>query len=305
MCEHGRSSASALLPYYTKRIRKMATFTNQATLIYNGQSTSSNVTTGELLTGLSITKTAITDTYGTDGRVVYIVTVTNAGCAVSGATLTDDLGGYAVGTNTVYPLTYTPGSLMYYQNGVLATGAVAAGGPPLVITGIDVPAGGNVQLIYVATTNEYAPSALGSTIINTVELMSDGMCEPLTDTATVTAAADVALTIAKAICPAVVSEDGTLTYTFIIQNAGNTEVPATDDLIVTDTFNPILNPITVTLNGTALTEGADYAYNETTGAFATLPGVITVPAATYTQNPFTGVYSAIPGVSVLTVTGTV
>ena len=47
----------------------MATFTNQATLIYNGQSTSSNVTTGELLTGLTLTKTAITDTYRADGRV--------------------------------------------------------------------------------------------------------------------------------------------------------------------------------------------------------------------------------------------
>ena len=46
----------------------MAIFTNQATLIYNGQSTSSNVTTGEILTGLTLTKTAITDTYGRDDR---------------------------------------------------------------------------------------------------------------------------------------------------------------------------------------------------------------------------------------------
>ena len=37
----------------------MAIFTNQATLIYNGQSTSSNVTTGEILNGISLTKTAI------------------------------------------------------------------------------------------------------------------------------------------------------------------------------------------------------------------------------------------------------
>ncbi len=283
----------------------MAIFTNQATLIYNGQSTSSNVTTGEILTGLSLTKTAITDTYGKDGRVVYIVTVANAGGAVTGATLTDDLGGYAVGANTVYPLTYTAGSLIYYQNGAPATGAVAAGGPPLVITGIDIPAGGNVQLIYEATTNEYTPNALGASVINTAELTGGGINEPLTDTATVDAAADVALTIAKAVCPAVVNDDGTLTYTFIIQNAGNTEVPATDDLVVTDTFNPILNPITVTLNGTVLAEGTEYTYDETTGVFATLPGVISVPAATYVQDPVSGVYSATPGVSVLTVTGTV
>lgn len=293
------------LPYYTKRINKMATFTNQATLIFNGQSTSSNVTTGEVITGLTLTKTAVTDTYGIDGKVVYIVTVTNAGAAVSGAILTDDLGGYTVGASTVYPLTYTVGSLLYYKNGVLSAGAVAAGGPPLVITGIDIPAGGNVQLIYEATTNEYTPNALGSTIVNTADMTGEGIQEPLTDTATVNAASDVALTIAKAVCPAVVNDDGTLTYTFIIQNAGNTAVVATDNVVVTDTFNPILNPITVTLDGAPLTEDVDYTYDETTGAFATIPGVITVPTATYTQDPTTGVYSTTPGVAVLTVTGTV
>ena len=283
----------------------MAIFTNQATLIFNGQSTSSNVTTGEILTGLTLTKTAITDTYARDGRVSYIVTISNAGGAVTDAILTDTLGAYPVGATTVYPLTFVDGSLLYYQNGALATGATAAGGPPLVISGIDIPAGGNVQLIYEAATNEYTPFALGSTVVNTATLSGGGIAEPLTDTETVGARDDVALTIAKAICPAVVSDDGTLTYTFIIQNAGNTAVIATDNLVVQDTFNPILNPITVTLDGTALTEVTDYTYNAATGEFATLPGVITVPAATYTQDPTTGVFSVTPGVAVLTVTGTV
>ena len=283
----------------------MAIFTNQATLIFNGQSTSSNVTTGEILTGLTLTKTAITDTYARDGRVSYIVTISNAGGAVTDAILTDTLGAYPVGATTVYPLTFVDGSLLYYQNGALATGATAAGGPPLVISGIDIPAGGNVQLIYEAATNEYTPFALGSTVVNTATLSGGGIAEPLTDTETVGVRDDVALTIAKAICPAVVSDDGTLTYTFIIQNAGNTAVIATDNLVVQDTFNPILNPITVTLDGTALTEVTDYTYTAATGEFATLPGVITVPAATYTQDPTTGVFSVTPGVAVLTVTGTV
>lgn len=283
----------------------MATFTNQATLIYNGQSTSSNVTTGELLTGLTLTKTAITDTYRADGRVGYIVTIANAGGAVTGATLTDDLGAYTVGTATVYPLTYVDGSLLYYQNGAAAVGAVGAGGPPLVITGIDIPAGGNVQLIYEAATNEFTPNAQGSTIVNTAALTGGGIAEPVSDTATVNAREDVALTIAKAICPTVVNDDGTLTYTFIIQNAGNTPVLATDNLVVQDTFNPILNPITVTLDGNALAEGTDYTYDATTGEFATTEGTVTVPAAAYVQNPTTGVYSLTPGVAVITVTGTV
>lgn len=283
----------------------MAIFTNQATLIFNGQSTSSNVTTGEILTGLTLTKTATSDAYGKDGTVSYVVTVSNAGGAINGAVLTDDLGGYTVGDNTVYPLTYVDGSLLFYSNGVLTTGPVAAGGPPLVITGIDIPAGGNVQLIYTANTNEYTPEAVGSTIVNTATITGGGILEPPSDTATVTAKDDVSLTIAKAVCPAVVNDDGTLTYTFIIQNTGNTAVIATDDLVVRDTFNPILNPITVTFNGDVWTETVEYTYDETTGEFATLPGNITVPAATYTQDPVTGVYSMTPGVSIVTVTGTV
>jgi hypothetical protein len=283
----------------------MATFTNQATLIFNGQSTSSNVTTGELLTGLTLTKTAITDAYGRDGRISYVVTISNVGAAVTDATLTDDLGAYTVGATTVYPLTYAENSLLYFRNGAPATGVAAAGGPPLVITGIDIPAGGNVQLIYEAVTNEYTPYVLGSEVLNTATLAGCGIAEPIIDTATVPAAGDVSLTIAKAICPAVVNDDGTLTYTFIIQNTGNTAVLATDNLIVQDTFNPILNPITVTLDGNPLTVTADYTYDATTGDFATLPGVITVPAATYTQDPTTGVYAMTPGVATLTVTGTV
>ena len=258
-----------------------------------------------MLTGLTLTKTAITDAYGRDGRISYVVTISNAGAAVTDATLTDDLGAYTVGVTTVYPLTYAENSLLYFRNGAPATGVAAAGGPPLVITGIDIPAGGNVQLIYEAVTNEYTPYVLGSEVLNTATLAGCGIAEPITDTATVPAAGDVSLTIAKAICPAVVNDDGTLTYTFIIQNTGNTAVLATDNLIVQDTFNPILNPITVTLDGNPLTVTADYTYDATTGDFATLPGVITVPAATYTQDPTTGVYAMTPGVATLTVTGTV
>ena len=283
----------------------MATFTNQATLIYNGQSTVSNVTTGEITSGLTLTKTAISQDYGRDDHVSYIVTIANNGGAITGATLTDDLGAYPVGATTVTPLSYVVGSLLFYQNGVLTAGPTAAGGPPLVISGINIPAGGNVQIIYEAATNEYTPLAAGSEILNTVALTGVGIGEPVEDTATVTARNEVSLTIAKAICPAVVNDDGTLTYTFIIQNTGNTEVVATDGVIVQDTFNPILNPITVTYNGTTWTEGVEYTYDETTGDFATVAGNITVPAATYTQDPTTGVYSVDPGVAVITVTGTV
>ena len=80
---------------------------------------------------------------------------------------------------------------------------------------------------------------------------------------------------------------------------------ATDNVALSDLFDPILSGITVSLDGTTWTEGVQYTYNEATGQFNTIPGQITVPAATYTQDPITGVWSATPGSVVLTVTGTI
>ena len=96
-----------------------------------------------------------------------------------------------------------------------------------------------------------------------------------------------------------------LPYTFVIQNSGNTPVVATDDVIVTDTFNPILSAISVSYNGDAWTEGVNYTYSEITGDFSTLPGQITVPAATYVQDEISGIITVTPGVTVITVSGTV
>ena len=86
----------------------MATFTNQATLTYNGQTTTSNVTVGELTETLTAAKTAVVPTYGTDGRVTYILSLVNSGTApLTGLTITDDLGGYTFNGATVYPLAYS------------------------------------------------------------------------------------------------------------------------------------------------------------------------------------------------------
>ncbi|MBR4139864.1 MAG: hypothetical protein IKT88_07890, partial [Lachnospiraceae bacterium] len=102
-----------------------------------------------------------------------------------------------------------------------------------------------------------------------------------------------------------VTENGRLTYTFVIENIGNTAAVATDNVAITDTFNPILTGLTVTYDGAVWTEGVNYTYSEVTGEFATIPGQITVPAATYTQDSVTGEWIVEPGVGVLTVTGTV
>ena len=131
-----------------------------------------------------------------------------------------------------------------------------------------------------------------------------GSCADVEATATITVRAEADLTITKSLCPGTVTCGGTLTYTFVIQNTGNTPVVATDDAIITDTFDPALSDITVTLNGVVLTAGTDYTYDEATGAFATLPGRITVPAATFTQGT-DGAYTQTPGLATLIVTGTI
>lgn len=283
----------------------MAIFRNQATLIFNGRETSSNVTVGELQSGLTLTKTAVTTGYGMGDRIVYVVNIANSGAAVSGATLTDDLGSYTAGDLTLTPLDYVDGSLLYYVNGAPAVSPEASPGAPLVISGIDIPQGANVQLIYEVQTNEFAPMESGAEITNTATLNGGGIAEALSDSATVAARDDVSLTIAKALCPPVVNDNDPLTYTFIIQNSGNTEIEATDGVTVRDTFTPILTDIEVRFNGTLWTEGVEYEYDEATGLFTTNSGSITVPAASYAQSTETGAYSMTPGVSVITVSGTV
>ena len=283
----------------------MALFTNQATLSYNNTVTTSNVTTGELLEVLSITKTAASDTYALQDTVTYVVSITNTGTApFTGLTVTDNLGGYTFDAGTVYPLTYVDGSVLYYINGALQAAPTVVPGAPLVFSGISVPAGGNALLVYEATANQYAPPTAGSNITNEATVSGGGLATPVSDTATVSAESGPQLTISKSLSPLTVSENGQLTYTFVIQNTGNTAAVATDNAAITDTFNPALSGITVTFNGAVWAEGTDYTYDETTGLFATVPGQITVPAATYTKNS-SGVWVVTPGTSTLTVTGTV
>lgn len=86
----------------------MATFTNQATLTYNGGTASSNITTGELLEVLTATKTAVVPTYRSGRPITYLITLVNAGTAdLTGLAVADDLGGYTFNGATVYPLAYT------------------------------------------------------------------------------------------------------------------------------------------------------------------------------------------------------
>lgn len=284
----------------------MATFYNKATLSYNNGSTDSNIVTGELVEVLSATKTALESEYDPNGTVTYLVNIVNSGSTpYTGLTVRDDLGTYVFNTENLTPLDYVDGSVRYYSNGALQTAPAVVAGPPLTFTGLSVPANGNALLIYKAAVNEYAPLGTGSQITNTAVINGDGLANPITAAATLPQSNTMALSIGKTMSPETVVENGEITYTFVIQNSGSAAATADENVAVTDTFDPVLRNLTVTLNGTPLAETTGYTYDDETGLFRTVAGQITVPAATYTTDPSTGARSVVPGVAVLKVTGTI
>ena len=284
----------------------MPIFSNQAFLSYRNSVTGSNVVTGELRDALLVTKTAVREVYTADGRITYAVSLVNTGgVSLSDLTLTDTLGAYPFGGGEVVPLDYVEDSLRYYVNGALRPSPTVAGLSPLILTGISVPAGGDAMVIYETRVNGFAPLGTDGSITNTVTVTGDGLVAPLTAVEVVNAEQTALLTITKGIDPLLVTDGDILTYTFTVQNFGNEATVATDDVTVTDTFDPVLSDITVTLDGVPLTQGVDYTYDPVTGLFSTVAGRVAVPAAVYTQDPVTGLWSVTPGEARLVVTGRV
>ena len=284
----------------------MAQFTNQAQLSYNNIVVNSNVVTGEILEVVSANKTAVVDTYSAGSRVTYVVSIVNSGAtAITNLAVTDTLGAYAQGGETRVPLDYVAGSVQLFVNGVLQTPPTVTTAPSLTFGAITLPADSDMVLVYSADVNEYAPLGIGDSIVNEVTVTGNGIPTPVTVSETITPEQAPQLRITKSLEPVPVSENGILTYRFAIDNYGNVATVATDNVALSDLFDPILSGITVSLDGTTWTEGVQYNYSETTGQFNTVPGQIIIPAATYTQDAITGVWSTTPGSVVLTVTGTV
>lgn len=284
----------------------MASFFNQATLVFAGRRANSNVTESEIVDTLSLTKTAISENYSSGCGVTYAVSLVNNGSSdANGINLTDTLGAYELSGNTLYPLDYVDGSIRLFVDGVLQPTSTVNAGPPLTVSGINVPAGSNVLLLYEARANEFAPLAPGSVISNEISSEGGEFCAALSGNAEIPVREEALPVITKFTCDENVVCGGEISYTFVLQNLGNTPVVATDNLLVEDVFNPILNLSSVTLNGTPLAPDTGYSYNAATGEFSTLPGAVTIPAASYSQDPETGVITTTPGVATLTVSGTV
>ena len=281
----------------------MATFTNQATLTYNGGTVNSNIVTGELVQVLTASKTAAAESYRTGDLVTYVVQLRSTGAAaLTGLTVTDTLGTTNFpatgGTVQLTPLTYQPGTLRYFTNGVLQTApAVTVLANGIRIEGISVPAGGVITLVYTTRVNAFADPSAEGTIENTVTVTGGGLTDAVTATETLPAAAAAELRIVKALEPVRVSDSGTLTYTFTIENYGGAAADAAAGITVTDRF-------AVTYNSDAWL-ASNYTYDPATGLFRTVPAAITVPAASAVQDPETGVWTVRPGTVTLQITGTI
>lgn len=284
----------------------MSAFYNQATLTYNNTTTRSNVVQGNLTETLSIHKSVVGGRYGRDDAITYAVSLVNSGnTAQTGVTLTDDLGAYSHSAGRLTPLTYVADSVRYFVNGAPQAAPAVTAGPPLTISGVSVPANGNAMILYTARANEYAPLGAAGSIANTVSASGGSISAPISDVASAYPAVEPRLSIQKSLSPSTVSEGDELTYTITLQNSGNAAADATENIVVSDTFDPILRITDVRFNGTPWSSPANYAYNAVTGEFNTVAGQISVPAATYAQNPATGAWSATPGTATLVVTGTI
>lgn len=281
----------------------MPTFQNQATLYSNNSVIRSNIVTGQINEVLTITKTAVDNDYVQGENVTYVITLVNSSSSpLTGLTLTDDLGEYTFGTApdeiTLYPLSYTDGSVLYYTNGTLQPSPAVTGTQPMVITGITVPAGGNATIVYETTADVFAPPTVDGSITNTVTVSSETISATADET--ITSRQTPELTITKSLEPTTVNELDSITYTFLIQNHGNTAAETADGVYIVDEFDPAVTLTEVTYESAPFTE-----YTYTDGVFTTNVGAITVPAATYEQDGTTGAWIIIPGVATLTVTGTI
>ncbi len=283
----------------------MAQFTNQAQLSYGNVVTSSNIAVGEILEALTITKTAVRDTYSSGDSVTYIISIVNSGATpLTGITISDDLGAYEFEGGEVVPLSYVDGSVKYYIDGILQSAPNVNAGAPLVISGITINGSGNTTIAYEASITSFAPLGADGEITNTITASGNGIT-PIEASETISANASPSISITKSISPVPVSPNGLVSYTFIIENRGNTPLVATDNAVIRDIFDPILTNLTVTFNGTPWQEGINYTYNEATGEFVSVTSQIVVDGATYTQSPTTGEWTIVPGIATLVVTGNI
>lgn len=280
----------------------MAIITNQANLTYTYGTTTATVVSNVAETvksaGLSAEKRVLENAYREDSTLTYLISLKNLGAAaIENLAIADDLGAYtpAGAAAPVMPLTFS-GSATLYMDGAFSetlTPVVSESGVQFTIPSI--PAGADALLVYQTAVNGFAPLAAGSEITNTATV-GDGS---LTVSATVPVADYADVSIEKEMSPNPVTDGGTLSVTFTIENRGNTDATG---LVLTDDFPLALSDVAVTVNGAPMTA---FTFENN---LLTIPSgtqtTLSVPAAAFTQDE-TGAVAVTPGVLTVVMTGTV
>ena len=282
--------------------------TNQATINYNnGRAAAiarSNVATALLQGSLDIEKTSLATAYRVGNDLTYMISLRNtSGSALNDVSVTDDLGTYIPeGGTAATPLTYIGPAQLYVGGVFVSTIEPTATAADSVSFNVpSIPAGGNAQILYAVNVNGNASGAIGSNITNTASASGAGVTEPVTDSLTIPADEYSDVRIIKTMTPNPVTDGGVLTLNFDILNYGNQDA---GNVVFSDTFDPELTDITVSVNG-APVNTTDYTY---TGGTLTIPApgsnyVLDVPAAQYSQNGAGGEYNRSPGTANIVVTG--
>ena len=285
----------------------MATIENFATVSYTSggvtETKVSNLAEIGLESAISFSKTTLGDTYSEDSVITYILSITNTSAnTVSNIKITDDLGSFVFGTTELTPLGYTAPALLLIDgqdvSSQLTVDDTTAGS--LVFSFPTLSAGATANIVYRASVNEFAPLDLNSAIVNTATLTSDSDCADGSASATVTAASAANVSVFKQMAPNPVVCGDVVTYTIRIYNYGN--IPA-ENVVMTDTFNPAPDTITVSKDGVLL-GGSEYSY--VGGTLTTPVGTgtpVSVPAATFTRDSETGILNVTPGVVEYVITG--
>lgn len=279
------------------------TFSNVAQLRYAGNTVTSNVVTGNIPEALEGTKRASQRTYTVGEKITYVLTLRNTTVsAVENVTIQDNLGQATYAGQTLYPMDYEPGSVQVYVNNTLVPNPSVVAGPPLTISGFDIPADGTAMVVYNTILNNAAPLEAGGSITNVATVNGSTLVAPVELTDTIQVSNAPRLTVEKRLSPTVVPDNTQLTYTFVIRNYGNRPTQTADAVVFEDTFNPVLSNLAVTYENAPWAEGVNYTY--TGGVFQSLANQIQVPAATFSRAP-DGTVQVTPGEVTLTVRGTV
>ena len=167
-------------------------------------------------TGISITKTADTESFVPGQTITYYVSISNTGSLYfTGVRLTDDLSG------TGY-LTYVPNSARLFINGQWLAAEIVSTNP-LVATLSPLAPSGSYLLMYQATVNSTIPATI-ETLTNSVEGIGYTYNSTVTGTSTLSLSRSTSgdLTILKTSSESTVSVGQVFNYTLLLSNSSNT-----------------------------------------------------------------------------------